>query len=58
MKEKEESTKKELINIEAGNISDIVLKIMVTRMLEELSDNYKGLSDNYISIGNGHRHHD
>ena len=58
MKEKEESTEKELINIEAGNISDIVLKIMVTRMLEELSDNYKGLSDNYISIGNGHRHHD
>ena len=58
MKEKEESTEKELINLEAGNISDIVLKIMVTRMLEELSDNYKELSDNYISIGNGHRHHD
>ena len=36
--------------IETSNLSDIKLKVMITRILKELSDNYKELSGNYISM--------
>ena len=35
---------------EASNLSDIEFKVMVIRMLKELSENYKELSENYISM--------
>ena len=40
MKGKEKSPKRVLNKIEAGNISDIVFKVVVIRMLKELSKNY------------------
>ena len=40
MKEKEESPEKELNEIEASNFSDTEFKVMVIRMLKELSGNY------------------
>ena len=40
MKEKEDSPEKELNEIEASNVSDIEFKVMVIRMLKELSENY------------------
>ena len=39
MKEKEESPEKELNEIEVSNLSDIEFKLMVKRMLKELSGN-------------------
>ena len=36
--------------MDASNLSDLQLKIMVIRILEELSNNYKELSGNYNSM--------
>ena len=46
----EESSEKELKEIETSSLSDIEFKKMVIRMLKELSDNYKELSGNYNSL--------
>ena len=45
-----ESLVKDLNEIEASKLSDMELKRMVIRMLKELTDNYKGLSENYNSM--------
>ena len=50
MKEKKECPEKELRKIEASNLSNIEFKVMVIRMLKELSEIYKGLSGNDISM--------
>ena len=42
--------KKELNEIEASNLSDIEFKIMVKRMLKELSENYKELYGSYKEL--------
>ena len=47
---KEQSTESMLKKIEATKLSDIKFKILVIRMLKELSENYKKLSGNYISM--------
>ena len=44
-----------LSEIEASNLSDIEFKIMVIRMLKELSENYKELSGTYINMKKKHR---
>ena len=49
-KEKEEYPEKELNEIEVTNLLDIEFKVMVIRMLKELSENYKELNGNYISM--------
>ena len=41
---------KELNKMEVTKLSDIEFKIMVIRMLKKLTDNYKDLSENYISM--------
>ena len=41
---------KELNKMEVSKLSDIEFKIMVIRMLKKLTDNYKDLSENYISM--------
>ena len=46
----EDSPLKELNEMEVSKLSDIELKIMVIRMLKELTDNYKELRENYISM--------
>ena len=46
----EDSPLKELNEMEVSKLSDIELKIMVIRMLKELTDNYKELSENYKSM--------
>ena len=46
-KGKEESPEKELSETEASKLSDIEFKIMLMRMLRELSDNHKELSGSY-----------
>ena len=46
----EDSPIKELNEMEVTKLSDIEFKIMVIKMLEELTDNYKELSENYISM--------
>ena len=46
----ENSSPQELNEMEVSKISDIEFKIMVIRMLKELTDNYKELSENYNSI--------
>ena len=50
---------------EANNLSDIEFKIMVIRMLKELSENYKELYEsykeligNYISMKKRHRNYE
>ena len=43
----EESPEKELSEIEASNLSDTEFKIMVIRMLKELSENYRELYGTY-----------
>ena len=43
MKEKEKSPKKELSEIEASNLSDVEFKVMVIKMLKELSEKYRNL---------------
>ena len=40
---------KELNEMEVSKLSDIEFKIMVVRILKELTDSYKELSDNYIN---------
>ena len=49
-KEMEDSSLKELNKMEVSKLSDIEFKIMVIRMLKKLTDNYKDLSENYISM--------
>ena len=58
MKRKEESQERMLNEIETSKLSEIELKIMVIRMLKELSENskelqisYRDLTANYISMG-------
>ena len=46
----EDSPLKELSEMEVGKLSDTEFKIMVIKMLKELTDNYKELSENYNSI--------
>ena len=48
-KEKEETPEKDLSEIEPSNLSDIEFKLVVIRMLKELSENYRELSGNDIS---------
>ena len=47
LKGKEESPEKELNVIEASDLSDTELKIMVIRMLKELSEDYSEIYGNY-----------
>ena len=49
----EESSVKELNEMEASKLLDIEFKRMVIRMLKELSDNYKELNGNYNSMKKG-----
>ena len=42
-----DSPLKELNEMEVSKLSDIKLKIMVMKILNELTDNYKELSENY-----------
>ena len=49
-KEKEESPEKELNEIEASNLSNIENKIMVIRLLKELSENHKELYGSYSEL--------
>ena len=46
----EDSPLKELNEMEVIKLSDIGFKIIVTRMLKELTHNYKELSENYNSM--------
>ena len=46
----EDSPLKELNEMEVSKLSDIEFKIMVIRMLKELTENYKELSENYNSM--------
>ena len=46
----EDSPRKELNEMEVSKLSDIEFKIMVIKVLKELTDNYKDLSENYISM--------
>ena len=46
----EDSLVKELNEMEKGKLLDIEFKRMVIRMLKELTDNYKELSENYNSM--------
>ena len=46
----EDSPLKQLNEMELTKITDIELKLMVIKMLKELTDNYKDLSENYISM--------
>ena len=46
----EDSPLKELNEMELSKLSDIEFKIMVIKILKELTDNYKELSENYISM--------
>ena len=41
---------KGLNEMEVSKLSDIKIKIMVIKMLKELTDNYKELSENYNSM--------
>ena len=46
----EDSPLKELTEMEVSKQSDIEFKIMVIRMLKELTDNYKEMRENYNSM--------
>ena len=46
----EDSPLKELNEMEISKLPDIEFKIMFIKMLKELTDNYKELSENYISM--------
>ena len=46
----EDSTLKELNEMEVSKLSDIQFKILVMGMLRELKDNYKELSENCNSL--------
>ena len=41
---------KGLNEMEVSKLSDIKIKIMVIKMLKELTDNYNGLTENYNSM--------
>ena len=41
---------KELNAMEVSKLSDIEFKIMIIKMLKELTDNYKELSENYSNM--------
>ena len=43
---------KVLNEMQVTKLSDIEFKIVVINMLKELTDNYKEVSDNYISMKN------
>lgn len=47
MKEQDKSSEKELNEMQANNFSEIEFKVMVMRMLKELSKNYKEPRGNY-----------
>ena len=49
-KEMKHSPLKEIHGMEVSKLSDTELKIMVIKMLKELTDKYKELSENYISV--------
>ena len=46
----EDSPLKELNEMEITKLSDVEFKLMGIKMLKELTDNYKELSENYISM--------
>ena len=46
----EDSPLKELNEMEVTKLSDIEFKIMLIKMLKELTNNYKELSENYNSM--------
>ena len=46
----EDSPLKELSKMEVNKLSDIEFKIMVIKMLKEVTDNYMEMSENYINI--------
>ena len=46
----QDSPLKELNEMEITKLSHIEFKLMVLKMLKELTDNCKGLSENYISM--------
>ena len=46
----EDSPLKELKEMGVSKLSDIEFKIMVIKMLKELTENYKELSENYIRM--------
>ena len=46
----EDSRLKELNEMEVTKLSDIEFKLMVIKMLKELTDKYRELSENYISM--------
>ena len=46
----ENSLQKELNEIELSKLSDIKFNIMVVKMLKELTENYKKLSQSYNSM--------
>lgn len=50
MKEKEDSQKKELNDMEARNLSDIEFKLMVIRILKKLSENYNNMKKEIETI--------
>ena len=54
MKEKEDSPEKELNETEASNVSDIEFKVMVIRMLKELSENYISMKKNIETMNKNH----
>ena len=49
-KEMEDPPLKELNEVEVTKQPDIEFKIMIIKMLKELTDNYKELSENYNSM--------
>ena len=49
-KGREDSPLKELNEMEESKLSDTEFKIMVIKMLKELTDNYKELAENYNSM--------
>ena len=46
----EDSPLKELNEMEVTKLSDIEFKLMVIKMLKEVTDNYMEMSENYINI--------
>ena len=46
----EDSPLTELNEIEVNKLPDIEFKIMVMKMIKELTDNYKEMSENYNSM--------
>ena len=50
MKGQEKSPEKELNEMEASNLSDIEFKVMIIRMLKELSENYNSMKKDIETI--------